>query len=75
MKFNAEQRLQKLIKVHGTNSVSFQWRTLYCGKDCHGCPHGKYVYAKWRDGAKVNSLYLGKELPPLAKQIYRKKNK
>ena len=44
--------------------VSFRQQYVRCGKAaCSRCPHGPYWYAFWREGARVRSRYVGKELP------------
>ncbi|WP_156120546.1 hypothetical protein [Neosynechococcus sphagnicola] len=46
-----------------TQDISYQQQYRRCGKPtCGTCPHGPYWYAYWRDGAKVKSRYIGKEL-------------
>lgn len=37
-----------------------QAKYIKCGKNCRKCPHGAYIYLKWREGKKVISKYVGK---------------
>ena len=54
--------------------VSIQARRMRCNKpNCARCPHATYYFAKWRDGTKVRSLYLGTTLPVAAQKLLRKK--
>ncbi|ELY23046.1 hypothetical protein C499_19530 [Halogeometricum borinquense DSM 11551] len=41
-------------------SVNVYKMKVPCGPGCDGCPHGPYRYAKWREGDKVRTKYLGK---------------
>ena len=44
--------------------VTFQQETVRCGRPtCRRCPHGPYWYAYWREGGKLRSRYIGKQLP------------
>jgi hypothetical protein len=43
--------------------VTYRSEFRECGKRCSGCPHGPYWYAYWREGGKLKSRYIGKELP------------
>jgi hypothetical protein len=44
--------------------VTFRQELVRCGKrNCARCPHGPYWYAYWREGGRVRSRYVGKELP------------
>ena len=44
--------------------VTLRQETVRCGKKgCTRCPHGPYWYAYWREGGKMRSRYVGKELP------------
>jgi hypothetical protein len=46
-------------------SPSYRRQLVRCGKaGCTKCPHGPYWYAYWREGGRVRSRYVGKELPP-----------
>jgi hypothetical protein len=50
--------------VPGRPKVSYRQQRVRCGKDgCTRCPHGPYWYAFWREGGRVRSQYLGKQLP------------
>jgi hypothetical protein len=44
--------------------VTFRQEAVRCGREgCGGCPHGPYWYAYWREGGRLRSRYIGKELP------------
>lgn len=43
--------------------IEIKW--VKCGKNCRGCPHGPYLYARWREGKRLRSKYLGKAAPPV----------
>lgn len=44
--------------------VTYRQERVRCGKrSCTRCPHGPYWYAYWREGGRVRSRYIGKELP------------
>jgi hypothetical protein len=45
--------------------VTFRQERVRCGRaTCTKCPHGPYWYAYWREGGKLRSRYIGKQLPP-----------
>jgi hypothetical protein len=45
--------------------VTFRQEMVRCGRaSCTRCPHGPYWYAYWREGGRLRSRYIGKELPP-----------
>ena len=47
-----------------SGSVTYRLETVKCGKDsCTSCPHGPYWYAYYREGEKLRSRYIGRELP------------
>ena len=44
--------------------VTYRLEQVRCGKDgCTRCPHGPYWYAYWREGGRLRSRYIGKQLP------------
>lgn len=44
--------------------VTYRLETVRCGKPaCKSCPHGPYWYAYYREGAKLKSRYIGRDLP------------
>ena len=44
--------------------VTYRLESVRCGKPgCTTCPHGPYWYAYYREGGKLRSRYIGKELP------------
>jgi hypothetical protein len=50
-------------------SVTYRLETVKCGKpNCRSCPHGPYWYAYYREGEKLRSRYVGRELPEDAQQ-------
>jgi hypothetical protein len=45
--------------------VSYRLEPVNCGKPgCSRCPHGPYWYAYWREGGRVRSKYIGRQLTP-----------
>jgi hypothetical protein len=47
-----------------TGKVTFRQETVRCGRpNCSRCPHGPYWYAYWREGGRLRSRYIGKQLP------------
>jgi hypothetical protein len=48
----------------GDPEVTYRLEAVRCGKpNCKSCPHGPYWYAYYREGAKLRSRYIGRELP------------
>jgi hypothetical protein len=48
----------------GDPEVSYRLETVKCGKpNCNSCPHGPYWYAYYREGNRLKSRYIGRELP------------
>ena len=48
----------------GRGKVTFRQERVRCGRaSCSRCPHGPYWYAYWREGGRLRSRYIGKELP------------
>lgn len=48
--------------------VGYRLEKISCGRPgCTKCPHGPYWYAYWREGGRVRSRYIGRELPAGAK--------
>lgn len=44
--------------------VTFRQEHVRCGRStCTRCPHGPYWYAYWREGGRLRSRYIGKDLP------------
>jgi hypothetical protein len=44
--------------------VTFRQEMVRCGRaTCRRCPHGPYWYAYWREGGRLRSRYIGKQLP------------
>ena len=45
-------------------SVTYRQESVRCGKQgCKKCPHGPYWYAYYREGGRLRSRYIGRELP------------
>lgn len=43
--------------------VTYRQERVRCGREnCGRCPHGPYWYAYWREGGRLRSRYIGKEL-------------
>ena len=48
----------------GEPGVTYRLESVRCGKpNCGSCPHGPYWYAYFREGNKLKSRYIGRELP------------
>ena len=48
----------------GEPGVTYRLETVRCGKtNCKSCPHGPYWYAYFREGNRLKSRYIGRELP------------
>jgi len=48
----------------GPGRVGYRLQSVRCGKPgCTRCPHGPYWYAYWREGGRVRSRYIGRDLP------------
>ena len=44
--------------------VTYRLESVRCGKPtCTSCPHGPYWYAYYREGKRLRSRYIGRELP------------
>ena len=53
----------------GSGKVTYRRETVKCGKPgCKSCPHGPYWYAYYRDGKRLRSRYIGRELPDDVKE-------
>jgi hypothetical protein len=47
-----------------SETVTYRRESVRCGKlGCTTCPHGPYWYAYYREGGRLRSRYIGKELP------------
>lgn len=45
-------------------AVTYRRESVKCGKPgCRKCPHGPYWYAYYREGGRLRSRYIGKDLP------------
>jgi hypothetical protein len=43
--------------------VTYRQERVKCGRQgCTRCPHGPYWYAYWREGGRMRSRYIGKDL-------------
>ena len=46
------------------SGVTYRLETVRCGKpSCRSCPHGPYWYAYYREGTRLRSRYIGRDLP------------
>ncbi len=56
----------------GDPEVTYRLESVKCGKpDCKSCPHGPYWYAYYREGKRLKSRYIGRELPESVKRSLR----
>lgn len=47
----------------GPEKVTYRLETVKCGKEgCKSCPHGPYWYAYYREGNRLKSRYIGRDL-------------
>ena len=54
----------------GAGNVTYRLESVRCGKPgCKTCPHGPYWYAYFREGDKLRSRYIGRELPEDVKAV------
>jgi hypothetical protein len=50
--------------------VTYRLESVRCGKPgCRSCPHGPYWYAYFREGKKLRSRYIGRDLPAEVKAV------
>ena len=48
----------------GDPNVTYRQESVRCGRSgCTACPHGPYWYAYYREGGRLRSRYIGRELP------------
>lgn len=63
---------REVIERRVERGVSYQLERVKCGKKKCKCArgelHGPYWYAYWREGKRVKSKYIGKELRPIQPQ-------
>ena len=51
-------------EVVESGSITYRLEAVRCGKEsCTSCPHGPYWYAYYREGDKLRSRYIGRDLP------------
>ena len=51
-------------EVVESGAITYRLEAVRCGKEsCSSCPHGPYWYAYYREGDKLRSRYIGRELP------------
>ena len=54
----------------GEAGVSYRLESVKCGKEgCKSCPHGPYWYAYFREGKRLRSRYIGRDLPADVKSL------
>ena len=52
------------VAAQGDPEVTYRLESVKCGKpNCNSCPHGPYWYAYYREGNRLKSRYIGRELP------------
>ncbi|HYY45236.1 MAG TPA: hypothetical protein VE975_08640 [Actinomycetota bacterium] len=57
------------VEVPGGN-VTYRLESVRCGrKGCKSCPHGPYWYAYYREGGRLRSRYIGRDLPDEVKRL------
>lgn len=56
---------REVVNRREVAGITYQLEMVRCGKkSCETCPHGPYWYSYQREGKKVKSKYVGKEIPP-----------
>jgi hypothetical protein len=56
----------------GDPEVTYRLENVRCGKpNCRSCPHGPYWYAYYREGKKLRSRYIGRELPEDVQKVMK----
>jgi hypothetical protein len=51
-------------------AVTYRLESVRCGKaGCKSCPHGPYWYAYYREGKKLRSRYIGRDLPQGVREV------
>lgn len=59
-------------EITARDGVTYRLERVRCGKPgCKSCPHGPYWYAYFREGDRLRSRYVGKELPAGVKDAVR----
>ena len=56
------EELQAELRRVGMVRGSIVWKYVNCGKCKRSCRHGPYAYLVFRDGDKVRTKYLGKNV-------------
>ena len=52
--------------------ITYRLESVKCGKpNCRSCPHGPYWYAYYREGKRLKSRYIGRDLPEDVKRLTR----
>ena len=52
------------VTGESAGAVTYRRENVRCGKQgCKKCPHGPYWYAYYREGGRLKSRYIGRELP------------
>lgn len=60
------------VEQAGDPDVSYRLESVRCGKpNCTSCPHGPYWYAYFREGKRLRSRYIGRELPEDVQKLMR----
>ncbi len=50
--------------------VTYRLESVRCGREgCTSCPHGPYWYAYYREGTRLKSRYIGRDLPEDVKAV------
>lgn len=54
---------RNVVERRRAGAVTLQLEHVRCGKDsCRSCPHGPYWYAYFRQGRRIRSVYIGKDI-------------
>ena len=58
-------KVEKLLETgRDLKDFSYVWQSITCKKaGCRRCPHGPYLYARWKESGKVRAIYIGRTIP------------
>lgn len=63
------EQVEQIGEGASDDGVTYRLESVRCGKEgCKSCPHGPYWYAYYREGDKLKSRYIGRDLTAEAEQ-------
>lgn len=60
------EKKTKVVESFFTDGINYLSRLTLCGKDCKGCPHGPYWFARMRRHGIEREVYIGKKFMTLS---------